>query len=133
MKESQASNKKLLTELESENQTHSERADAANKLCEGWVKENKLLVLQGLPQLTLKKYKESVNYQTDDCLVFLAGADELWLKGYQERTKQREQDNTAYHAGQQITIWMKLGELTRIVAIGILLALLIGVIFILLY
>jgi len=133
MKESQASNKKLLTELESENQTHIERADAANKLCEGWVKENKLLVLQGLPQLTLKKYKESVNYQTDDCLVFLAGADELWLKGYQERTKQREQDNTAYHAGQQITIWMKLGELTRIVAIGILLALLIGFIFILLY
>jgi hypothetical protein len=133
MKESRASNKKLLTELESENQTHSERADAANKLCEGWVKENKLLVLQGLPQLTLKKYKESVNYQTDDCLVFLAGADELWLKGYQERTKQREQDNTAYHAGQQITIWMKLGELTRIVAIGILLALLIGFIFILLY
>ena len=133
MKESQASNKKLLSELESENQTHSERADAANKLCEGWVKENKLLLLQGLPQLTLKKYKESVNYQTDDCLVFLAGADELWLKGYQERTKQREQDNTAYHAGQQITIWMKLGELTRIVAIGILLALLIGFIFILLY
>ena len=133
MKESQASNKKLLTELESENQTHSERADAANKLCEGWVKENKLLVLQGLPQLTLKKYKESVNYQTDDCLVFLAGAEELWLKGYQERTKQREQDNNAYHAGQQITIWMKLGELTRIVAIGILLALLIGFIFILLY
>jgi len=133
MKESQASNKKLLSELESENQTHSERADAANKLCEGWVKENKLLILQGLPQLTLKKYKESVNYQTDDCLVFLAGAEELWLKGYQERTKKREQDNTAYHAGQQITIWMKLGELTRIVAIGILLALLIGFIFILLY
>jgi hypothetical protein len=79
MKESRASNKKLLTELESENQTHSERADAANKLCEGWVKENKLLLLQGLPQLTLKKYKESVNYQTDDCLVFLAGAEELWL------------------------------------------------------
>ena len=102
-------------------------------MCEGWVKENKLLVLQGLPQLTLKKYKESVNYQTDDCLVFLAGAEELWLKGYQERTKQREQDNNAYHAGQQITIWMKLGELTRIVAIGILLALLIGFIFILLY
>ena len=94
MKESQASNKKLLSELESENQTHSERADAANKLCEGWVKENKLLILQGLPQLTLKKYKESVNYQTDDCLVFLAGAEELWLKGYQERTKKREQDNT---------------------------------------
>ena len=133
MKEGQASNKKLLTELESENQTHSERADAANKLCEGWVRENKLLVLQGLPQLTLKKYKESVNYQTDDCFVFLAGADELWLKGYQERTKQREQANTAYHAGQQITLWMKLGEFTRIVAIGILLALLIGFIFILLY
>ena len=133
MKKSQASNKKLLTELESENQTHSERADAANKLCEGWVKENKLLLLQGLPQLTLKKYKESVNYQTDDCLVFLAGAEELWLKGYQERTKKREQDNNAYHAGQQITIWMKLGEFTRIVAIGILLALLIGFIFILLY
>lgn len=133
MKENQASSKKLLTQLELENQTHSERADAANKLCEGWLKENKLLLLQGLPQLTLIKYKESVNYQTDDALVFLAGADDAWLNGYHERIKQREQENTAYHTGQQITLWMKLGEFTRIVAIGILIALLIGFIFILLY
>jgi uncharacterized protein (DUF1684 family) len=133
VKENQASSKKLLTQLESENQTHSERANAANKLCEGWLKENKLLLLRGLPQLTLIKYKESVNYQTDDSLVFLAGADDAWLKGHHERTKQREQENTAYHAGQQITLWMKLGEFTRIVAIGILLSLLIGFIFILLY
>lgn len=133
MKESQASNKKLLTELESENQTHSERADAANKLCEGWVKENKLLLLKGLPQLTLIKYKESVNYQTDDCLVFLAGADDAWLQDYQDRTKQRELASNVYNARQPVTAWIKIGEFTRIVAIGILLALLIGFIFILLY
>ena len=133
MKEGEASSKKLLTQLESENYTHSGRANAANKLCEGWVKENKSLILRGLPQLTLKNYKESVNYQTDDSLVFLAGADDAWLKGYQERTKQRDQENTAYHAGLRITLWMKLGEFARIVAIGILLALLIGFIFILLY
>jgi len=57
MKDGQSSSKKLLTQLESENHTHSERANAANKLCEGWVKENKSLLLRGLPQLTLKNYK----------------------------------------------------------------------------
>jgi len=129
--ENQASSKKLLTQLESENQTHSARANAANKLCEGWLKENKLLLLRGLPQLTLIKYKESVNYQTDDSLVFLAGADDAWLKGHQERTKQRELASSAYHARQPVTAWIRIGEFTRIVAIGILLALLIGFIFIL--
>jgi hypothetical protein len=129
--ENQASSKKLLTQLESENQTHSARANAANKLCEGWLKENKLLLLRGLPQLTLIKYKESVNYQADDSLVFLAGADDAWLKGHQERTKQRELAGSAYHARQPVTAWVRIGEFTRIVAIGILLALLIGFIFIL--
>jgi len=133
MKEGQASSKKLLTQLESENQTHSDRANAANKLCAGWLKENKLLLLRGLPQLTLIKYKESINYQADDFLVFLAGADDAWLKGHQERTKQRELASSAYHARQPVTAWIRIGEFTRIVAIGILLALLIGFIFILLY
>jgi hypothetical protein len=133
MKEGQVSSKELLTQLESENQTHSARANAANKLCEGWLKENKLLLLRGLPQLTLIKYKESVNYQADDSLVFLAGADDAWLTGYQERTKQRELAGNAYHARQPVTAWIRIGEFTRIVAIGILLALLIGFIFILLY
>jgi len=133
MKEGQASSKKLLTQLESENQTHSDRANAANKLCAGWLKENKLLLLRGLPQLTLIKYKESINYQADDSLVFLAGADDAWLQGHQERTKQRELASSVYHARQPVTAWIRIGEFTRIVAIGILLALLIGFIFILLY
>lgn len=129
MIENQASSKKLLTQLESENQTYNERANAANKLCEGWLKENKLLLSRGLPQLTLIKYKESVNYQTDDSLVFLAGADDAWLMGHHERTKQRELASNAYHARQPVTAWIRIGEFTRIVAIGILLALLIGFIF----
>uniref|UniRef100_UPI004048E8A2 hypothetical protein n=1 Tax=Polynucleobacter sp. TaxID=2029855 RepID=UPI004048E8A2 len=101
-----------------------------NKLCEGWLKENKLLLSRGLPQLTLIKYKESVNYRADDSLVFLAGADDAWLKDHHERTKQRGLASNAHHARQPLTAWIKIGEFTRIVAIGILLALLIGFIFI---
>jgi hypothetical protein len=133
MYESQPSSKKLLTQLESENQTHSERANAANKLCEGWLKANKLLASKDLPSLTLKDYQESIDYEADDALVFLAGADEVWLRDYQERTKQREKASAAYHSSQSKSAWSRIGEIVRIVAIGIFIALFGGFIFLMLY
>jgi len=133
MKEYQVTNKKLLVQLESENNQLSHRARAMSKLCEGWLSKNKLLLLNGLPKLSLKQYKETINYKTNDALVILAGVDETWLMDYQDRIKQRQIACNAYHEKQTINSWIGLSEFTRIVTIGVLLSLLVCSIYILLY
>ena len=89
MDESLASKEQRLRQLEKDNQSLSQRAMAASKLCEQWQKTNQVLLSKGLPSLTLKEYQESIHYSPDDALVFLAGVDEEWLKEYQNRIKQR--------------------------------------------
>jgi multidrug efflux pump subunit AcrB len=91
------------------------------------------LAVKGLPSLTLNEYQDSINYKPDDALVFLAGVDEQWLKEYQNRIKQRERASAIYHSSQPKSVWSRISELTRIVAIGIFLALFICFIFLLLY
>ena len=133
MKESQVSNIKLLTKLESENIKHSHRAIAMSKLCQGWLNKNKLLLLKDMPKLTLKQYKESINYRTNVSFIFLAGVNNVCLIDYQDQIKQGEAACCVYHATQTLTFWIGLGEFSRIVFIGILLTLIISLIFILLY
>jgi hypothetical protein len=133
MDKSRISKEELLKQLELDNQSHSQRALAASKLCEEWHKANQLLAVKGLPSQTLNEYQDSINYKPDDALVFLAGVDEAWLKDYQERIKQRELASTAYHSSQPKSVWSRISEFTRIVAIGIFLTLFICFIFLLLY
>ena len=104
-----------------------------SQLCEAWARENAVLKLKGQPTMTLKEFQESIHYAPDDSLVFLAGVDEVWLKGYLERIKQRALASKAYYAAQPISIWVRLGEFARILAIVIFIALLISFIFLLLY
>jgi hypothetical protein len=133
MNEDHLSKASRLKQLEQDNQFHNERALAAQKLCSAWQQANSLLLSQGHPPLTLEKYKESIHYVPDDALVFLAGADEVWLKNYLERVKQRQQASKIYNAGQTISAWVKIGEFARRIAIGILIAFIIGIIILLLY
>ena len=133
MDESLASKEQRLKQLELDNQRNSQRAKAAFKLCDDWQKANQTLISKGLPVLTLKEYQDSINYRTDEALVFLAGVDEEWLKEYQDRIKQREQVSAIYHSNQPKSVWSRIGEFTRIVAIGILIALFVGFIVLMLY
>jgi len=133
MDESHAFKEQCLKQLELDNQSHSQRAKAASKLCEEWQKANQALLSKGLPVLTLKEYQASINYSPDDALVFLAGVDEEWLKEYQDRIKQRELANAIYHSNQPQSVWSLIGEFTRIVAIGIFVALFVGLMFLILY
>ncbi|QWD71341.1 hypothetical protein [Polynucleobacter sp. UB-Siik-W21] len=133
MDESRISKEELLKQLELDNQSHNQRAEAVSKLCKDWNKANQLLAAKGLPGLTLNEYQDSINYKPDDALVFLAGVDEAWLKDYQERIKQRERASAVYYTSQPKSVWLRIGEFTRIVAIGIFLALFIGFVFLLLY
>ena len=133
MDESLASKERRLRQLELDNQRHSQRVIAVSKLCEEWQKANQALISKGLPSLTLKEYQESIHYSPDDALVFLAGVDEDWLKEYQDGIKQRERASAAYHASQPKSVWLRIGEFTRIVAIRIFLALFVGFVFLLLY
>ena len=133
MDESIASKEQRLKQLELDNQSHSERAIAVSKLCDDWEKANQALLSKGLPSLTLREYQEAVNYSPDDALVFLAGVDEQWLKEYQNRVKQRERASAIYHSNQPQSVWSRIGEFTRIVAIGIFVALFVGFIVLMLY
>ena len=133
MVESHAFKEQRLKQLELDNQSHSERAIAVSKLCDDWQKANLILTSKGLPRLTLREYQESINYSPDDALVFLAGVDEEWLKEYQDRIKQRELANAIYHSNQPQSVWSLIGEFTRIVAIGIFVALFVGFIVLMLY
>ena len=133
MDESIASKKQRLKQLELDNQSHCQRALAASKLCEAWQKANQALLSKGLPSLTLKEYQDSIDYSPEDALVFLAGVDEEWLKEYQDRIKQRELANAIYHSNQPQSVWSRIGEFTRIVAIGIFVALFLGFIVLILY
>ena len=133
MDESLASKEQRLRQLELDNQSHSQRAKAASKLCEEWQKANQALLSKGLPSLTLKEYQESIHYSPDDALVFLAGVDEEWLKEYQNRIKQRERASAIYHSHQPNSVWSRIGEFARMVAIGIFVALFVGLIFLVLY
>jgi len=133
MDESHAFKEQRLKQLELDNQSHSERAIAVSKLCDDWQKANLILTSKGLPRLTLREYQESINYSPDDALVFLAGVDEEWLKEYQDRIKQRELANAIYHSNQPQSVWSLIGEFTRIVAIGIFVALFVGFIVLMLY
>ncbi len=133
MDESHAFKEQHLKQLELDNQSHSERAIAVSKLCDDWQKANQALLSKGLPSLTLKEYQESIDYSPDDALVFLAGVDEQWLKEYQNRVKQRERASAIYHSNQPQSVWSRIGEFTRIVAIGIFVALFVGFIVLMLY
>jgi hypothetical protein len=133
MDESLASKEQRLRQLEKDNQSLSQRALAASKLCEQWHKTNQVLLSKGLPSLTLKEYQESIHYSPDDALVFLAGVDEEWLKEYQNRIKQRERASAIYHSSQPNSVWSRIGEFARMVAIGIFVALFVGFIFLILY
>ena len=133
MDESLASKEQRLKQLELDNQSHSQRALAASKLCEGWQKANQALLSKGLPSLTLKEYQESIDYSPDDSLVFIAGVDEQWLKDHQDRIKQRERASAIYHSNQPQSVWSRIREFTRIVAIGIFVALFLGFIVLILY
>ena len=133
MDESHAFKEQHLKQLELDNQSHSERAIAVSKLCDDWQKANLILTSKGLPRLTLREYQEAVNYSPDDALVFLAGVDEQWLKEYQNRVKQRERASAIYHSNQPQSVWSRIGEFTRIVAIGIFVALFVGFIVLMLY
>jgi len=133
MDESLASKEQRLRQLEKDNQSLSQRALAASKLCEQWHKTNQVLLSKGLPSLTLKEYQESIHYSPDDALVFLAGVDEEWLKEYQNRIKQRERASAIYHSSQPNSVWSRIGEFARMVAIGIFVALFVGLIFLILY
>ena len=133
MDESLASKEQRLRQLEKDNQSLSQRALAASKLCEQWHKTNQVLLSKGLPSLKLKEYQESIHYSPDDALVFLAGVDEEWLKDYQNRIKQRERASAIYHSHQPNSVWARIGELARMVAIGIFVALFVGLIFLILY
>ena len=133
MDESIPSKEQRLKQLELDNQSHSQRALAASKLCEQWQKANQALLSKGLPSLTLKEYQESIHYSPDDALVFLAGVDEEWLKEYQNRIKQRERASAIYHSHQPNSVWSRIGEFARMVAIGIFVALFVGLIFLVLY
>ena len=133
MDESISSKERRLKQLELDNQSHSQRALAASKLCEAWQKANQALLSKGLPSLTLKEYQDSIDYSPEDALVFLAGVDEQWLKEYQDRIKQRERASAIYHSNQPQSVWSRIREFTRIVAIGIFVALFLGFIVLILY
>jgi len=133
MDESIASKEQRLKQLEQDNQSHSQRAAAVSKLCEQWQKANQALLSKGLPSLTLKEYQDSIDYSPEDALVFIAGVDSAWLKEYQDRIKQREQASAIYHSNQPQFVWSRIGEFTRIVAIGIFVALFVGFIVLMLY
>jgi hypothetical protein len=133
MDEDQQAKEELLKQLEIDNQSHSDRAKAASKLCDDWQKANETLASEDLPSLTLKDYQESIDYKSDDALIFLAGVDDAWLKDYQQRINQREQASAAYYAGQPPSIWTRVSEFTRIVGIGVFIALFVGFIFLVLY
>ena len=133
MDESISSKERRLKQLELDNQSHSQRALAASKLCEGWQKANQALLSKGLPSLTLKEYQDSIDYSPEDALVFLAGVDEAWLKEYQERIRLREIASAAYHASQPRSNLARVGDFIQVVAIGIFVALFVGFIFLLLY
>jgi hypothetical protein len=133
MDESIASKEQRLKQLELDNQRHCQRALAVSKLCEQWHKTNQVLLSKGLPSLTLKEYQESIHYSPEDALVFLAGVDEQWLKEYQNRVKQRERASALYHSNQPNSVWSQIGEFARMVAIGIFLALFVGLIFLVLF
>jgi hypothetical protein len=133
MDESLASKEQRLRQLELDNQRHSQRAIAVSKLYNDWQKANQTLISKVLPILTLKEFKDSINYRPDDALVFLAGVDRTSLKDYQDRIKQREQASAVYHSNQPKSVWSLIGEFTRIVAIGIFVALFVGLMFLILY
>ncbi|SNX28734.1 hypothetical protein SAMN06295945_1080 [Polynucleobacter meluiroseus] len=57
-----------LAELTLENLKLSNRAKAMEKLIAGWREANTLLVVKLKPKLSLKDYKQSINYQPDDSL-----------------------------------------------------------------
>jgi len=133
MDESLASKEQRLRQLELDNQRHSERAIAVSKLYNDWQKANQTLISKVLPILTLKEFKDSINYRPDDALVFLAGVDRTSLKDYQDRIKQREQASAVYHSSQPKSGWSLIGEFTRIAAIGIFVALFVGLMFLILY
>jgi hypothetical protein len=133
MDKSHASKEQRLRQLELDNQRHSERAIAVSKLYDDWQKANQTLISKVLPILTLKEFKDSINYRPDDALVFLAGVDRTSLKDYQDRIKQREQASAVYHSSQPKSGWLRISEFTRIVAIGIFVALFVGLMFLILY
>jgi len=133
MDESYASKEMRLKQHELDNQSHSERAMAASRLCDDWQKANQAFISKGLPSLTLKEYQESIDYSPDDALVFLAGVDEDWLKEYQERIRQRERASAAYHSIQPRSQLARVSDFIRVVAIGIFVVLFVFLIFLILY
>jgi len=133
MDESLASKEQRLRQLELDNQSHSQRAKAASKLCEEWQKAKQALLSKGLPSLTLTEYQASIDYSPDEALVFIAGVDSAWLKDQQDRIKQRERASAIYHSNQAQSVWSRIGEFTQIVAIGIFVALFVGLMFLILY
>jgi hypothetical protein len=133
MDKSHASKEQRLRQLEIDNQRHSQRVIAVSKLYDDWQKANQTLISKVLPILTLKEFKDSINYRPDDALVFLAGVDRTSLKDYQDRIKQREQASAVYHSSQPKSGWLRISEFTRIVSIGVFIALFVSFIFLILY
>lgn len=133
MDESLASKEQRLKQLELDNQRRSQRVIAVSKLYDNWQKANQTSISKVLPILTLKEFKDSINYMPDDTLVFLAGVDRTSLKDYQDRIKQREQASAVYNSNQPKSGWLRISEFTRIVAIGVSIALFVSLIFLILY
>ena len=133
MDESLASKEQRLKQLELDNQRRSQRVIAVSKLYDNWQKANQTSISKVLPILTLKEFKDSINYRPDDTQVFLAGVDRTSLKDYQDRIKQREQARAVYNSNQPKSGWLRISEFTRIVAIGVSIALFVSLIFLILY
>ena len=108
--------KDRLAALEADNLKHADRAKAMELLANRWKSENARLISRNIPPLTLSEYKQSINYQPDDAVIFLAGADEAWLKAYQERRKKAEIEAAGYYARGTVPKFQKINEFIRVLA-----------------
>lgn len=60
-----------IAELTIENRRLANRAKAMEKLITGWNEANALLVAKLKPKLSLKDYKQSINYQPNGSFKFI--------------------------------------------------------------
>ncbi|MBU3631989.1 hypothetical protein [Polynucleobacter sp. AP-Feld-500C-C5] len=60
-----------IEELTLENLRLADRAKAMEQLIAGWKEANTLLVSKLQPKLSLREYKQSINYQPGDSLKFI--------------------------------------------------------------
>ncbi|MBT8519350.1 hypothetical protein G6734_00625 [Polynucleobacter paneuropaeus] len=60
-----------IEELTLENLRLADRAKAMEQLTAGWKEANALLVSKLQPKLSLREYKQSINYQPGDSLKFI--------------------------------------------------------------